>query len=243
MEINSESQPRDRIGRRLIIFPLPLQGHINPILQLANILYSRGFSITILHIKLNAPNPSNYPHFSFYPIDDGLSESDSASNTDLLSYLATLNTKCAEPFKEALAQLLTDTSGDPIACVISDAVLYFTTAVCNSLKLPRLALRTGAVCSFLAFAAFPLLIQKGYLPVQGLFLRILGFAVIPKFKKIIIISNFVLDLINCYISLSLFIDLMFSEIVFGLKDLNCRFELFKLFGSVQNLSPYYSSDF
>ncbi|KAL8512741.1 hypothetical protein ACS0TY_019031 [Phlomoides rotata] len=87
MENMSAPEVRDRIGRRLIIFPLPLQGHINPVFQLANILHSRGFSITILHIKL-------------------------------------------------------------------------------SLKLPRLVLRTGAVCSFLAFAAFPLLIEKGYLPVQ-----------------------------------------------------------------------------
>ncbi|KAL8556813.1 hypothetical protein ACS0TY_004325 [Phlomoides rotata] len=166
MENKIEGEVRDRIGRRLIIFPLPLQGHINPILQLANILYSRGFSITILHIKFNSPNPANYPHFTFYPIDDGLSESDSASNTDLLSYLKKLNTNCVEPFKEALVQLLAETSGDPIACLISDCVLHFTTAVCNSLKLPRLVLRTGAVCSFLAFAAFPLLIEKGYLPAQ-----------------------------------------------------------------------------
>ncbi|KAL8512740.1 hypothetical protein ACS0TY_019030 [Phlomoides rotata] len=45
-------------------------------------------------------------------------------------------------------------------------VKYQYEAVCNSLKLPRPVLRTGAVCSFLAFAAFPLLIEKGYLPVQ-----------------------------------------------------------------------------
>ncbi|KAI3470810.1 hypothetical protein Pfo_027473 [Paulownia fortunei] len=166
MEITREPQLQERIGRRLIFFPLPLQGHISPMLQLANILHSRGFSITVVHTKLNSPNPANYPHFAFYPIHDGLSESDEASKTDILSLVAMLNVKCIEPFKQALAELLADSSGDPIACLVSDAIFHFTTAVCKSLKLSRIVLRTGGVCSFLAFAAFPLLLEKGYLPVQ-----------------------------------------------------------------------------
>lgn len=163
-----EPQLQERIGRRLIFFPLPLQGHISPMLHLANILHSRGFSITIIHLKLNSPNPENYPHFTFCPIDDGLSEIEEASKTDLISLLALLNDKCIDPFKQALVQLVADASGDPAACLISDAIFHFTTEVCKSLKLPRIVLRTGGVCSFLAFAAFPLLLEKGYLPVQGL---------------------------------------------------------------------------
>ncbi|KAJ0564384.1 hypothetical protein HanRHA438_Chr07g0320731 [Helianthus annuus] len=40
-----------RRHRRIIMFPFPFrfQGHINPMFQLANLLYSKGFSITILH--------------------------------------------------------------------------------------------------------------------------------------------------------------------------------------------------
>ncbi|KAK4403332.1 UDP-glycosyltransferase 76F1 [Sesamum angolense] len=166
MENRGESQLQGRLGRRLLLFPLPLQGHINPTLQLANILHSKGFSITIVHTKLNSPNPSNYPHFTFFPIDDGLSENNEASRNDIVSLLTVLNVKCIEPFKQAMSELLADSSGDPIACLISDAILHFTTAVCKSLNLPRLVLRTGGVSSFLAFAAFPLLLEKGYLPVQ-----------------------------------------------------------------------------
>ncbi|XP_011084980.1 UDP-glycosyltransferase 76F1-like [Sesamum indicum] len=166
MENRGESQLQERLGRRLLFFPLPLQGHINPMLQLANILHSKGFSITIVHTKLNSPNPSNYPHFTFFLIDDGLSENSEASRNDIISLLTVLNVKCIEPFKQAMSELLADSSGDPIACLISDAILHFTTAVCKSLNLPRLVLRTGGVSSFLAFAAFPLLLEKGYLPVQ-----------------------------------------------------------------------------
>lgn len=163
---SSEPQLQERMGHRLIFFPLPLQGHITPMLQLANILHSKGFSITIVHLKLNSPNPANYPHFTFCPIDDGSFEIEEASKTDLISLLAVLNAKCVEPFKRALAQLLADASGDPVACLISDAVLHSTATVCKSLEIPRIVLRTGGVCSFLAFVAFPLLLEKGYLPVQ-----------------------------------------------------------------------------
>ncbi|KAL0402850.1 UNVERIFIED_CONTAM: UDP-glycosyltransferase 76F1 [Sesamum radiatum] len=143
MENRGESQLQERIGRRLVFFPLPLQGHINPMLHLANILHSKGFSITIVHSKLNSPNPSNYPHFTFFPIDDGLSENSEVSRNDIISLLTVLNVKCIEPFKQAMSELLADSSGDPIACLISDAILHFTTAV-----------------------SFPLLLEKGYLPVQ-----------------------------------------------------------------------------
>ncbi|KAL2525795.1 UDP-glycosyltransferase 76F1 [Abeliophyllum distichum] len=165
MENQREAQLQERLGRQLILFPLPLQGHISPMLQLANILYSKGFSITIVHTKFNSPNPTNYPHFTFYPISDGLSESESSPN-DIISLLSLLNQNCIVPFQEALAQLLADKSGDPIACLISDAILHFTSAVAKSFNLPRIVLRTGGVSSFLAFAAFPLLLEKGYIPTQ-----------------------------------------------------------------------------
>lgn len=50
---------------------------------------------------------------------------------------------------------------------LSDALCYFTQAVADSLQLPRIVLRTGGVSSFVAFTAFPLLREKGYVPIQG----------------------------------------------------------------------------
>jgi len=152
------------MGCRLLLIPLPLQGHINPMLQLAQILHSNGFSITIIHTSFNSLNPSNYPHFNFCCIQDGLSES-SASN--LLNLVVELNTSCVKPFKECLGKLLSDVSEEPTACLISDAMCYFTQDVATSFKLPRLVLRTGGASSFVAFAAFPFLREKEYLPIQG----------------------------------------------------------------------------
>ncbi|KAL5733121.1 hypothetical protein ACOSQ2_032813 [Xanthoceras sorbifolium] len=155
-----------RRGRRLVLFPLPLQGHINPMLQLANILHTHGFSITIIHTNFNSPNPSNHPHFTFHFIPENLSESE-ASTDDLLALVALLNTRCVEPFHDCLAKLCSsDSEEEPVACLISDAILPFTQAVAEKLKLPRIVLRTGGASSFLVFAAFPLLRERGYLPIQ-----------------------------------------------------------------------------
>lgn len=162
-----------RKGRRLVLFPLPLQGHINPMLDLANILHSKGFSITLIHTNFNSPNPSNYPHFTFHFIQDGLSESEAFTN-DVVSLLTLLNIKCVEPFKDCLRKLVSDNdvSEEPVSCLISDAIFHFTQAVADSLKLPRIVLRTGGASSFVVFAAFPLLREKGYLPIQGLLFSI-----------------------------------------------------------------------
>ncbi|XP_031280489.1 UDP-glycosyltransferase 76B1-like [Pistacia vera] len=158
---------QQRKGRRVILFPLPLQGHINPMLQLASILYNKGFSISIIHTNFNSLNSSNYPHFSFHSIPDGLSQSE-ASFADIVSLLSLLNVKCAAPFQDCLAKLLSNiVEGESIACLITDAGWYFTQAVAQSLKIPRLVLRTNSVSFFLVFAAFPLLREKGYMPAEG----------------------------------------------------------------------------
>ncbi|KAL2558163.1 UDP-Glycosyltransferase superfamily protein [Forsythia ovata] len=154
--------------RRLVLFPLPLQGHINPMIQLANILHHKGFNISIIHTKYNFPNLSKYPHFTLYLIPDGLSESE-ASTTDIILLLKLLNEKCVEPFLDCLARLLSDDADDPIPCIITDAIWYFTQAVADNLNVPRIVLRTSSVGSLLAFAALPLLQDKGYLSWKNTF--------------------------------------------------------------------------
>ncbi|KHN17866.1 UDP-glycosyltransferase 76F1 [Glycine soja] len=144
--------------------PSPLQGHITPFLHLGDILFSKGFSITILHTIFNSPNPSSYPHFTFHAIPDGLSETE-ASTLDAVLLTDLINIRCKHPLKEWLASSVLSHQ-EPVSCFISDAALHFTQPVCDELKLPRLVLRTGGASSFLVFASFPLLREKGYLPVQ-----------------------------------------------------------------------------
>ncbi|KAL6180409.1 hypothetical protein ACLB2K_047072 [Fragaria x ananassa] len=120
-------------GRRLILFPVPLPGHIIPMLELANLLHFKGFSITIVHTHFNKLNPSSYPHLTFHLIDEGLSESE-ASTKDIAHLLTLLDQKCAEPLKECLINLLSDVSKEPVACLITEYRFYFTQSLAESLK-------------------------------------------------------------------------------------------------------------
>ncbi|KAB2616033.1 UDP-glycosyltransferase 76C4-like [Pyrus ussuriensis x Pyrus communis] len=152
-------------GLRLILFPMPLQGHINPMLELANVLHHKGFSITIIHTQFNSLNPTTHPHFIFHSIPVELSRTEASTN-DGMAFILLLNVKCFEPFSECLPRLLSDDDQEPVACLISDLLFSFTQHVAENLKLPRILLRTSAASSFVAYAAFPLLLEKGYLPIQ-----------------------------------------------------------------------------
>ncbi|KAK9061113.1 hypothetical protein SSX86_018293 [Deinandra increscens subsp. villosa] len=142
--------------KTIVLFPLPFQGHINPMLQLANILHTHGFKITVIHAQYNSPNPSNHPHFTFIPIDEGFSKiaDQAATNRDGTYFMRYLNESCVDPFRDCLAKLLLD-DREMIACVISDVAFYFTQTVADELKLPRLALRTGSMGCVLAYDALP----------------------------------------------------------------------------------------
>nr|QDM38909.1 UDP-glycosyltransferase UGT76J3 [Glycyrrhiza uralensis] len=154
-------------GHRLVLMPSPFQGHITPLLQLADILYSKGgFSITIVHTVFNSPNTSSFPHFTFHALPGALSDTE-ASTVDAVHLTDIINTRCASPLREYLAVLLSQgDKEDPVACFIADGVLHFTQSVCDEFQLPRFVLRTGGASPFLVFASFPLLRQRGYLPVQ-----------------------------------------------------------------------------
>ncbi|KAK8302316.1 hypothetical protein V6Z11_D04G077400 [Gossypium hirsutum] len=151
MESQTETHRKQKKWLRLLLFPLPLQGHVSPMLQLANLLYSKGFSITIIHTCfIRSPKyPSNNPHFTFHSIPNGLSKSECSDADDLVALVSILNANCA-----------------PVAGLISDSTWEFTDSIAKSLQLPRFVLRTNNISSFLALAALALLQEKGYLPIQ-----------------------------------------------------------------------------
>ncbi|TYG73156.1 hypothetical protein ES288_D04G078200v1 [Gossypium darwinii] len=151
MESQTETHRKQKKWLRLLLFPLPLQGHVSPMLQLANLLYSKGFSITIIHTCfIRSPKyPSNNPHFTFHSIPNGLSKSECSDANNLVALVSILNANCA-----------------PVAGLISDSTWEFTDSIAKSLQLPRFVLRTNNISSFLALAALALLQEKGYLPIQ-----------------------------------------------------------------------------
>uniref|UniRef100_A0ACD5WHW2 Uncharacterized protein n=1 Tax=Avena sativa TaxID=4498 RepID=A0ACD5WHW2_AVESA len=158
--------------RRVLVFPLPYQGHINPMFQLAGLLHARGFAITVFHAHFNAPDPSRHPAYDFVPLPDGMSAActDDTAEPAVIATIKNIfavNTSCEASFRERLAALLEAPGArDDVACLIADAHLLTLVDVARQQGVPTLALRTGSAACFRCFLANPMLCDKGYLPAQ-----------------------------------------------------------------------------
>ncbi|KAM7527721.1 hypothetical protein LguiB_031131 [Lonicera macranthoides] len=153
---------------RVVLVPCPLQGHISPMLDLANILHSKGFSITIAHTIFNAPNPFNHPDFDFLPIFDNLSAPDT-SPKNLIALGASINANCEAPFKKSMAQMMEQPKEayNQVACIIYDTLMHFAESAANHMNLPSIILRTASASAVLAYDSIPRLHAEGFIPLQG----------------------------------------------------------------------------
>ncbi|KAG6578433.1 UDP-glycosyltransferase 76C3, partial [Cucurbita argyrosperma subsp. sororia] len=123
---------------QLILFPLPYEGHMNPMLHLAQILHSKGFSITIIHIQhINSPHPSDYPSFTFRSIPHGLSGSDVTSRGVVEIITLVNDGRCVEPLRKCVAELV---AASNIGCLITDAHWHFTHSVADEFQIRRLGI-------------------------------------------------------------------------------------------------------
>jgi len=108
------------IEPHVILVPYPSQGHINPLLQFAKRLASKGVKSTIATTKYTV-NSIHSPNISVEPISDGFDEGGftQAQNTDVF----------LKSFKEngsrTLSQILTnyENSTHPISCIVYDSFL------------------------------------------------------------------------------------------------------------------------
>jgi len=153
----------------LVLIPPPFQGHLTPMLQLATILHSKGFSITVAHAHFNSPDPSNHPNFCFLPLFYGLSDTH-ISSKNVVDITATLNKNCVSPIKEVLVDQIEKAkiNHEKIACVIYDGLMYSIDSVARELKLPNIVLRTTSATNFLTYHAFVQRQTSGCLPLQGI---------------------------------------------------------------------------
>ncbi|CAN6302954.1 unnamed protein product [Urochloa humidicola] len=153
--------------RHVLLFPIPYQGHINPMFRLAGILHARGFAIAVFHTHFNAPDPARHPHYRFVPVADGTSGPAPVAIEDVVAHIVALGGACEASFRDRLAAVLEEYTRDAVACLVADAHLLQVFQVAATFAVPTFALRTGSAASFACFAAYLMLCDKGYLPVQG----------------------------------------------------------------------------
>ncbi|KAK4854771.1 hypothetical protein QYF36_001032 [Acer negundo] len=113
--------------RRVVLVPCPLQGHINPMLQLATILHSKGFSITVVHTQFNSPNTCNHPDFVFLPLLSDDSSSERNDSDDFVVFLSNLNLNHKASLQELMTRIVEEQEQEEheeLPCVIHDALMY-----------------------------------------------------------------------------------------------------------------------
>ncbi|CAL5089528.1 unnamed protein product [Urochloa decumbens] len=155
--------------RRVLVFPLPFQGHINPMLQLADALHDRGLAVTVLHTGFNAPDPACRPEFQFVPVPDGV-PGDVAASGDVIGILNAMNAAMeaedSAALRGVLASVIDDEEQPPVACIVFDSNLLAVPRAAAAVGVKTLVLRTASAACFRCFMAYPMLHQKGYLPPQ-----------------------------------------------------------------------------
>ncbi|KAF0897234.1 hypothetical protein E2562_034703 [Oryza meyeriana var. granulata] len=136
------------MAARVALFPFPYQGHANPMFRLAAVLHARGFPVTV-----------HPPEYRFVAVPDAIPAELVASED-----VAALNASCAAPFGDRLAALLAKEGG--VRCVIADVLWYEPAAAARELGVPLLALMTSSASSFRMYMEYPVLIDRGFLPVN-----------------------------------------------------------------------------
>ncbi|KAJ7965730.1 Glycosyltransferase [Quillaja saponaria] len=163
-----------------VCIPYPAQGHINPMLKLAKLLYSKGFYITFVNTEYNhkrllksrGPNSlDGLPSFHFETIPDGLPETDVDVTQDVPSLCDSTTKTCLLPFKNLLSKLNDDASKSsddvpPVTCIVSDGVMSFTVDAARELGIPEVLFWTTSACGFACYVQYRRLLDTGITPLQ-----------------------------------------------------------------------------
>ncbi|KAJ3695470.1 hypothetical protein LUZ60_000847 [Juncus effusus] len=154
------------MSHRILLFPLPYQGHINPMMELGSVLHSLGFSITVFHTQFNSIDPTKYPLYDFILVEEKNDVcSDSFNVDDLPGQIMRMNDRYEESFCAGFMRVTAE-SKEPVPCLIVDMNWYKMQDVGKRLGVATLVLRTGNAASTSWYVAYPLLVEKGYFPVQ-----------------------------------------------------------------------------
>ncbi|XP_010514991.1 PREDICTED: UDP-glycosyltransferase 76E6-like [Camelina sativa] len=141
---------RREAKRRIVLVPIPAQGHVTPMLQLGKALYSKGFSITVVegHFNQVSSSSQHFPGFQFVTLKESLPESE-FQRLGGIEFMIKLNKTSEASFKDCIAQLLLQ-QGSDIACIIYDEFMYFCGAAAKAFNLPSIIFTTTSATNYVS---------------------------------------------------------------------------------------------
>ncbi|XP_057981757.1 7-deoxyloganetic acid glucosyltransferase-like isoform X2 [Malania oleifera] len=168
----------------VLVFPCPIQGNVNSMLKLAELLSFAGLTITFLnsdycHRRLLCHTDiltrfSRFPGFRFETCSDGLPADHPRSGDRMMDVFYSLEANGGPILKELLISGRLSSDGRrPVTCIIADGVLACAVDVAKDLGISLIFYRAISACFFWAAFCIPQLIEAGELPFTGMesFLR------------------------------------------------------------------------
>ncbi|PRQ48630.1 putative 7-deoxyloganetin glucosyltransferase [Rosa chinensis] len=156
-----------------VCVPFPTQGHVNPMMQLAKLLHSRGFRITFVNTEFNhrrlirsrgSDSVKGLPDFQFETIPDGLPPSEKDATQDIPALCDSTRKTCLGPFKELVTKLNSSSEVPQITCIVSDGLTGFGREVAKELGIPEVQFWTASACGFMAYLQYSELVKRGIVP-------------------------------------------------------------------------------
>ncbi|XP_050209064.1 7-deoxyloganetic acid glucosyl transferase-like [Mercurialis annua] len=155
----------------VIIFPFPVQGHVNSMLKLSEILSLAGIHVTFVNTQQNEERLfkftdiqarfKKYSGFRFMAIQDGMNR-DSSLKFDLKDLLDSMERTSRPEFKQLLADIR-----PRVDCIIGDGVPGFILEIAVEVGMPIILFRTISGCCFWVYFCILDMIQAGELPIRG----------------------------------------------------------------------------
>ncbi|KAG5533464.1 hypothetical protein RHGRI_027590 [Rhododendron griersonianum] len=163
----------------VLIFPLPLQGHVNSTLKLAELLSLAALHVTFLlsdfsHRRLlrhtdTLSRFSQYPGFWFETISDGLPDDHPRVGERSMDIMPSIKNVMAPLFKEMMVatDCLRSEHWWPVTCIIADGVLSFAGDFALENGIQLVYFRTISACAFWAYFCLQEIIEAGEVPLKG----------------------------------------------------------------------------
>ncbi|KAI3969123.1 hypothetical protein MKW92_017375 [Papaver armeniacum] len=165
----------------VLVFPFPIQGHINSMLKLAELLCISGINVTFVNTQQNHSRLlslgnvqsrfSQFPGFCFETVPDGLSDdqhhsSGFTSHQDFVKDgIHRMHNVTRPAFRELLIsdRFKLDARGS-VSCIITDGMSGFAIDVAQELEIPSISFRTVSACCIWIYLCFPKLVENGDMP-------------------------------------------------------------------------------
>ncbi|KAH7840146.1 hypothetical protein Vadar_013214 [Vaccinium darrowii] len=165
----------------VLIIPYPAQGHVNPMLKLAELLCHGGIHVTFIvtdyihgrllrHSTIVQSHLASYSGFRFEIISDGLPKDDPRSGDKVGELFRSFRVTAKPLLRELLRSdpvRDSDSGRKRISCIIADGAMSIATDVGEEIGIPVIFFRTTSACYFWAFFCGPKLIESGEIPFQG----------------------------------------------------------------------------